>query len=527
MVCEKCGHEIEDGKLYCEKCGNEIQMVPEFDVLIEDKIQTNLVDVAEHIDGKVSSETVEKQKTKEFEIVSNGDESVSDEEQPSDEKLNKENKNAKSGGSSKTRKKTISVFGMTVVLVVVCCMIFGIIFAYFSLNSSRRLSEIALSRYEVEDYEGAAKLLEKVVNKDKDDMNAKLLLCKNYYHLGRFDDSIKILEEMYDVNSADENVVEELLKNYIAKGDFDSVSVIFNSNDLPELKEEYKEYMPSEVVFSLTEEIYYEPQYLALKAQDGGDVYYTLDGSKADTNSTKFETPIFIDDGVTVVNAMCVNSNGIESDNFVKTFTVDYIIPDSVEVETEGGSFTTPKLIKVSVPDNCVCYYTVNGDDPTEESIEYAGPFPMYIGAHTLRFVAVSDKGVLSDIKEQKYTLDLVNFVDMAEAKDKLKEKLSSKGVLIDNYIYRCEQAYSINGKNYYIINEYERPNEEIKELEEKWHNEEVNNSYVMPEKEKNKEIEKLAKVRTGNSYAVDVLDGLLFETERNTETGEIKLSGM
>ena len=30
MVCDKCGHELEDGQVYCPKCGGEIQLVANY-----------------------------------------------------------------------------------------------------------------------------------------------------------------------------------------------------------------------------------------------------------------------------------------------------------------------------------------------------------------------------------------------------------------------------------------------------------------------------------------------------------------
>ena len=42
MKCEKCGAEIEEGKLYCEKCGYGIQIVPDYNPELEERIAKTL-----------------------------------------------------------------------------------------------------------------------------------------------------------------------------------------------------------------------------------------------------------------------------------------------------------------------------------------------------------------------------------------------------------------------------------------------------------------------------------------------------
>ena len=36
MVCDKCGAEVPTGSIYCNVCGSEIQIVPEYNILEND-----------------------------------------------------------------------------------------------------------------------------------------------------------------------------------------------------------------------------------------------------------------------------------------------------------------------------------------------------------------------------------------------------------------------------------------------------------------------------------------------------------
>lgn len=49
MKCPKCGGEMKDGTLYCEQCGEEIHIVPDFEPELEQNIQQTIDNIAEDI----------------------------------------------------------------------------------------------------------------------------------------------------------------------------------------------------------------------------------------------------------------------------------------------------------------------------------------------------------------------------------------------------------------------------------------------------------------------------------------------
>ena len=69
MICPKCGNEIAEGHLYCEVCGEEIQMVPDFDIQVEESINVSLSTVAGDVNKPViDEETINSYTTKELPV---------------------------------------------------------------------------------------------------------------------------------------------------------------------------------------------------------------------------------------------------------------------------------------------------------------------------------------------------------------------------------------------------------------------------------------------------------------------------
>ena len=50
MKCPKCGAFIPDEAVYCPSCGEEIKIVPEFDPLVENRIDESLSHLASNLD---------------------------------------------------------------------------------------------------------------------------------------------------------------------------------------------------------------------------------------------------------------------------------------------------------------------------------------------------------------------------------------------------------------------------------------------------------------------------------------------
>ncbi len=73
----------------------------------------------------------------------------------------------------------------------------------------------------------------------------------------------------------------------------------------------------------------------------------------------------------------------------------------------ESGTYIEPDPIKLSAPGEGQIYYTVDGSEPTEESLPYMGPIPLETGENIISAMYVNEKGIESDIVTNTYNVEL------------------------------------------------------------------------------------------------------------------------
>ena len=190
MICPKCGTEIQDGYLYCSKCGEEINMVPDFEVELEEGIEQTISEVAEIIADSVV-ETAEEDKI-----------SVRDSARKDKDKF----------------KKYIGpglLVGVAVILGLL--FVFGIyrLVAYFeSYYSFDTQYAKAKTEYESGDFEDAVKTARHVISLNGKDKGARLLLADSYYELKKYDESIAVLNDLLNEFPQDKSIYERLIAQY-------------------------------------------------------------------------------------------------------------------------------------------------------------------------------------------------------------------------------------------------------------------------------------------------------------------------
>ena len=73
----------------------------------------------------------------------------------------------------------------------------------------------------------------------------------------------------------------------------------------------------------------------------------------------------------------------------------------------ESGTYIEPDPIKLSAPGEGTIYYTVDGSEPTSESLTYMGPIPLETGENVISAIYINEKGIVSDVVTNTYNVEL------------------------------------------------------------------------------------------------------------------------
>lgn len=478
MICPKCGNEIAEGHLYCEVCGEEIQMVPDFDIQVEESINVSLSTVAGDVNKPVIDEdTINSYATKELPV----------------DKIN-DSLNSPLNYYKRFIKKIPTawlVLGAAIFVVI----IMSLIIALRSFNEpvvSENTYAKARKLYDSGDYTRTIETLRGIIDSDDWNNNCAILLSDSYMELNKYDEAIAVLSGNLNDNPDKTDILRRLMEAYIAADDITSVGSLLKQTKNQEILSMYSSYLSKNPVFSLESGKYTDDENLTIMSENNDTIYYTLDGSTPTEASNIYEKPFIFDVGEHVVTAICVNQYGLFSEPIQKKYIIEKKFLDDPVLLTKGGNFSDPELIKLEKPSGAVIYYTDDGSEPGVNSYVYNQPIPMPLREKTYKFVMINAEGVTSQVVEATYSLQMVTLVDVpsAEAAVQLLLKLGNKGVKQSEY--KGSSAYRFENNNYYLIEEYSSQTSD--------------------------------KVKTGRVFAVDVLTGAVYKFDMSSADGDYQL---
>lgn len=566
MICPNCNAEIADDLLYCPKCGEEVQYVPYYEPEIEQSISDTLSDIQldaeasyeeyraldaeglEYVELDVSAENElqidygenaeyydrdsaeydgeaeeyqmaaydeseeydgeydEEYDEVEYDIVEEFDEEYEldylddfDEEDPHIMyhflKFMKE---------SRLRWIVIALF-----LVVIVSVVVGIVNVsqyMYQNNSSSYQAELAASFAAEGNYADAIVHMERSVMLSAEDTSLKYQLAEYYFQNGEDEKGVLMLWEIIyakDVNY--QAAYRRIIDYYALKQDYAMIEEILSNCDDMIIVNQFQNYLANEPQFSSPGGTYDEIVYLKLSSNSEGTIYYTTDGTMPTYESPVYKEPLILDLGIYKVNAIFVNSYGIESDVVSMTYTIDIRVPNPPNVLLEGGNYTIPQLIEVDVQTYCTVYYTTDGTMPTNESTEYTGPVPMPLGTSHFTFIAYSQEGIPGEVTEVDYNLSMQGTAQVQDITAHLMQYNVNLGKASDltgyvagnmmRYSYVVSSAICLEDKIYYIFVENmvsSSPNMEQGAAEQS--------------------------MRTGTFYLADINDGSLYKGIRSEE---------
>lgn len=472
MKCPKCGSEIPEGCLLCENCGEDIQIVPDFDPAVENSIIETMSNLAENLTTPEEIEEVTEPKM-----------------------LYKNRKYIKIGAG--------------IVFIIGFMILCSVLVVYF-MSSDYKI-RLAANYADQANYDKAIEILKKASEEDGDYVTIHFAMAEYYQEEGDNSSFLNTLLDIinYDGISEDDasQAYKEMIDYYLNQENYDAINSLLQNCGYSSLQDEYSSYMANAPEFNYIEGSYTEIVPLKIISNTRGHIYYTLDGTTPDENSSEYISPVFLDTGDYIVTALFVNEYGVKSPLSKSEYHIDVSTPFSPEVDAYSGEYYTPQLIHVEAEDGCSIYYTVDGSNPTIDSTLYNGFLPMPLGKSVFKFVAVDENQVMSEITTRNYDLELMTEYTTDDAQTVILDYLVSQdqivdktGVLVEDstkkmyYSFACCVTIADQG-DFYVFSEYILDSDGTRE-------------------------------KTGNYYAVGVYNLPLYITQYDANTGTFALSG-
>ena len=376
MKCAYCDTPIEEGRIFCLKCGEEIVWVPEYDAIGTYRSQS------ERLVMEAARKAVEDDQKKQEELAVAEAESLA-------------NKNKK-------RRKWPWIIAIIVFLLLGVGGYFGA--RYYidqeNYNSFEYQQNAAREAYSIGEYDIAKKHIERALELDGTSVSAvfaKADILLGQKHQG---DAIQVLLDFIARDSGNIEAYGKVIKIYEDTERPEEIKALLDNCQNETILKHYAEYITGKPVVNLPSGEYNELAEVEIYPLRGvaEDIYYTLDGSDPDANSTLYEKEISLGEGATVLKVIAINDKNITSEIVEMTYFIELLPPEPPVISPASGDFalTTENKIYINVPEGCVAYYAFN-ERPTTLSTMYTQEVNMLEGQNTFYAILVDENGKQSE----------------------------------------------------------------------------------------------------------------------------------
>ncbi|MCD8149945.1 MAG: chitobiase/beta-hexosaminidase C-terminal domain-containing protein [Clostridiales bacterium] len=381
MVCSKCGAELKEGCVYCSKCGQEAQIVSEINIL-EDDLLLDLMD----------------------EKVSPDDETggVKPDNTPAERERLRRREEKRREKKRKKRRRTAIL--LVVILAVV--LVGGVsLWKYQQNHSPEYLLTQAEEAYGQKNYKSALEYLEKLYALDEDNVEGLLLNGQICLAQKSYEDAETLFLHVLELETENQEAYEGLIRTYDAQDRTDLILALMDGVTDEEILALFEDYIIPTPQIEVESGSYSEYFTVKITAEKKTlDIYYTLDGSTPTTDDTLYEEPVEISEqGTIILIAICADEDGNCSEPVSAVYKVALEAPDTPTVSPDGGQYTSPVSITVSVPSGTTVYYTWDNSTPTASSSRYTGPLEMPEGNNILSLIAIDEYGMKSEVLKCNY----------------------------------------------------------------------------------------------------------------------------
>ena len=248
---------------------------------------------------------------------------------------------------------------------------------------------------------------------EPDSVEAALDLASVYEIDGRKEDAITIYEElMHTLAPQHVEAYTRMIRIYREAGEaqaaVDLMKLAYETTGSESFEIMRREYMPSAPAvsakptdatskeFALTNNKATEPFDVTLAADEGAQIYYTLDESDPMETGTAYKAgdKIHFEEGTTRLRAIAISETGVPSEEVDELYHVIIKTPDAPKANYASGKYQRVINVSLRAGDDIVAmYYTLDGTSPTTESLPYTGPITLPLGKSTLKAIAISDTG--------------------------------------------------------------------------------------------------------------------------------------
>lgn len=426
MQCEKCGTEIEEGKLYCEKCGHGIQIVPDYNPELEERI----------------AKTLEKLVHEEF-----GNYRASEQEEKTKIHIEK--------------KKAVGIVGIAGI----CLLALGILLGTHikHMNSYEYQFTKAVEYAQKKDKtEEAMEFYEKVLELDKSSFDICIALTDIFKQQKKYQLAEECMLTAIRRSPANIDAYRKLIDIYEEMENYNKITELLQKCDNKDIKMAFAAYNLSEPKVNVEEGKYEDSLTLVLKTETKETIYYTLDGSEPTLNSNVYRKPITLEEGEYTLRAIGVNTKGMVSSELKKKYTIQLEIPAAASIFPDSGEYTEPTDIMIEVAVGNTAYYTLDGSIPTKKSLKYKKPIPMRLGNSVITCIVYGANGKNSEVTKKEYTLNLNTTYEAPEAITAVRNLMLNIGETYDleghaigidgTYSLNCNAATMINGVTYLLV---------------------------------------------------------------------------